>query len=190
MKIQCTFCIWVKWKTAFTLINCLEEFAGKTSANYSITPLVYFGGQLFIINSKIIIFGLVQYIKYGVRCVISNLLRHGFIEMDSVAMHKLLQNLEEILRITFESKTSKITIQLDGTLFIKFTKKNQENIAYIHVISRNSRLYLEADDIKNDDAVLSNECGYGTSGKKSNQSRWSLKHVLYTTIELFKYVYV
>jgi len=63
-------------------------------------------------------------------------------------MHKLLQQLEEILRITFDSENNKTKIELDEKLFVKFTRRKGENLAYIHDIARNSRMYLEAGDIK------------------------------------------
>lgn len=129
--------------------NCLEQYADKRSENYSVTPFpLYYGSQIFIINSKIFIFGLGQSKKFGVRCMISNISRNGFIEMEGVAMHKLLQNLEEILKISFDLETSKRKIELDEKLFLRFTRKNNENLAYIHDISRNLRLYLEPADIK------------------------------------------
>lgn len=140
---------------------CLEEFAEKRSDNYTVTPFpLYFGGQIFIINSKIIIFGLGQSKQFGVKCMISNVTRNGFVELEGIAMYKLLQQLEEILRISFETENIKKKIELDEKIFVKFIRRKGENLAYIHDIARNSRIFLEAGDIKNDAFVFCNEHCY------------------------------
>lgn len=129
--------------------DTLQEYSASRSANYSVTPFpLLFGSQTFFINSKILIIGLGQNKKYGVRCTIANLSRNGFVEINVVALNKLLQSLDEILRITFSLKTSKVKIELDENVFIKFTKRQMENLAFVHDIKRNSRIFLEGDDIR------------------------------------------
>jgi hypothetical protein len=128
---------------------CLEEFEGQNITNYSTTPFpIYFGSQMFIVNSKLFIFGFGESRNIDVKCLITQFSKNGLIELNILAINKLLHSLEDILRFTFLPDSIKTKIDLDDNVKIKFKRLNNENVAYFHDISRSVRLTFDSTDIK------------------------------------------